>query len=235
MNYKQIKPKKIYEEVTEAIYGMIRSGQLMPGDKLDSVQQLAENFQVGRSAIREALSALRAMGLLEMKQGEGTYVKAFQSEQIHFPLSTVILMNKKDIKNLLEVRKIIETGAVAIAAKNRTEENLNAMKDALADLKKAYENEGLIEKADFKFHLAIAEASQNVLLASLLNHISELTQEAMKETRKISEFSKQASSEEIYEEHLEIYKAISESDGNSAAGAMLKHLDHVEAILKRYF
>ncbi|WNS75760.1 FadR/GntR family transcriptional regulator [Bacillus sp. DTU_2020_1000418_1_SI_GHA_SEK_038] len=235
MKYKQIKPKKIYEEVTEAIYGMIQSGQLMPGDKLDSVQQLAENFQVGRSAIREALSALRAMGLLEMKQGEGTYVKAFDSEQIHLPLSTVILMNKEDIKNLLEVRKIIETGAVAIAAKNRTEGNLHAMKEALDDLKNAYKNEGLIEKADFKFHLAIAEASQNVLLASLLNHISELTQEAMKETHKISEFSKQASSEEIYEEHLEIYKAILESDENYAVRAMLKHLDHVEAILKKYF
>ena len=65
MQYKKIKPKKIYEEVAEAIHGMIRSRQLKPGDKLDSVQQLAENFQVGRSAIREALTALRAMGLID--------------------------------------------------------------------------------------------------------------------------------------------------------------------------
>ena len=62
------KTKKIYEEVAEAIYEMIRTGQLKPGDKLDSVQQLAENFNVGRSAIREALSALKAMGLIEMRQ-----------------------------------------------------------------------------------------------------------------------------------------------------------------------
>lgn len=68
--YKQIKPKKIYEEVAEAILHMIQTGQLKPGDKLDSVQQLAENFQVGRAAIREALTALRAMGLIEMKQGK---------------------------------------------------------------------------------------------------------------------------------------------------------------------
>ena len=63
LQYKQIKPKKIYEEVAEALHEMIRTGQLKPGDKLESVQQLAENFQVSRSATREALSALKAMGL----------------------------------------------------------------------------------------------------------------------------------------------------------------------------
>ncbi|MDR6997848.1 DNA-binding FadR family transcriptional regulator [Neobacillus niacini] len=80
MNYKKIKPKKIYEEVAEAIQDMIRTGKIKPGDKLDSVQQLAENFQVGRSAIREALTSLRAMGLVEMKQGEGTYVRLFEND-----------------------------------------------------------------------------------------------------------------------------------------------------------
>ncbi len=70
MEYKRIKPKKIYEEVAETLLENIKEGSLKPGDRLDSVQQLAENFQVGRSAIREALSALRAMGLLEMKQGK---------------------------------------------------------------------------------------------------------------------------------------------------------------------
>ena len=78
MTYKKIKPKKIYEEVSEELYEMIRSGTLKPGDKLDSIQQLAENFQVGRPAIREALSALSSMGLIEIKQGEGTFVKTFR-------------------------------------------------------------------------------------------------------------------------------------------------------------
>ena len=84
------------------------------------MQQLAENFQVGRSAIREALSALKAMGLIEMKQGEGTYVRQFEASSIHFPLSTAMLMNKDDVINLLEVRKIIEIGAATSAAAKRT-------------------------------------------------------------------------------------------------------------------
>src|SRR4051794_30812075 len=111
VKYKQIKPKKIYEEVAETLHEAIRNGTLKSGDKLDSVQQLAENFQVGRSAIREALSALRAMGLIEMKQGEGTYVLQFEAQNLTFPLSTAMLMNQEDVRNLLEVRKIIEAGA----------------------------------------------------------------------------------------------------------------------------
>lgn len=71
MKYKQIKTKKIYEEVAEALLESIKSGELEPGDKLDSVQALADSFQVSRSAVREALSALKAMGMVEMKQGKG--------------------------------------------------------------------------------------------------------------------------------------------------------------------
>ncbi|KAB2338007.1 FadR family transcriptional regulator [Cytobacillus depressus] len=235
MKYKKIKPKKIYEEVTETIYEMIRTGQLNPGDKLDSVQQLAENFQVGRSAIREALSALRAMGLVEMKQGEGTYIKGFGSEQIAFPLSTAILMNIEDVANLMEVRKIIESGAAASAAKKRTAENLEAMKAALEEMKEANGNEELGEQADLQFHLAIAAASNNQLLSSLLDHVSGLMQEIMKETWRLWLFSKQTTTEKLFDEHMKIYKAIYNQDENAASSAMLEHLGNVEDILKRYF
>ena len=72
---KQVKPKKIYEIVAEQLTEMIVSGKVKPGDRLSSVQQLAEDFNVGRSAIREALSALKTMGYIEIRQGEGTFVK----------------------------------------------------------------------------------------------------------------------------------------------------------------
>lgn len=95
MKYKQIKTQKIYEEVADALLDMIKNGELKPGDKLDSVQALAESFQVSRSAVREALSALKAMGLVEMKQGEGTYLKEFELNQISQPLSAALLMKKR--------------------------------------------------------------------------------------------------------------------------------------------
>ncbi|MGI8386178.1 FadR/GntR family transcriptional regulator [Robertmurraya sp. P23] len=234
MNYKKIKPKKIYEEVAEAIHEMIKLGQLKSGDKLDSVQQLSENFQVGRSAIREALTALRAMGLIEIRQGEGTYVKEFESEQISLPLSTAILMNKEDTANLLEVRKILEAGTAYTASKKRTDQNLKAMEDALREMQVANGDEELNEKADLRFHMSIVEATQNPLLINLMNHVSGLIGETMRETRRLWLFSKQTTVERLYEEHRMIYLAIKEKDGEKARALMLEHIENVESLLQKY-
>jgi len=234
LQYKKIKPKKIYEEVAEAIHDMIRSGLLKPGDKLDSVQQLAENFQVGRSAIREALTALRAMGLIEIRQGEGTYVREFETSQISFPLSTAILMNPEDTAHLLEVRKILEAGTVFSAAEKRTDIQLQAMEEALEEMKRANGNEELGEKADLQFHLAIAESSQNPLLISLMNHVSGLMGETMKETRRLWLYSKQTTTDRLHDEHYAIYQAIKEQDAETARSLMLSHIESVEDILHKY-
>lgn len=235
MDYKIIKPKKIYEEVAETIYEHIQSGKLKPGDKLDSVQQLAENFQVGRSAIREALTSLRAMGLIELRQGEGTYIKEFEASQISFPLSTAILMNKEDIDHLLEVRKIIEVGTVESAAKKRNIQQLEKMKMALNAMKTADGDEELGEEADWLFHIAIAEAAQNPLLLNLMNHVSTLMVETMKETRRVWFFSNQITVGKLYEEHVSIYQAIKEQNANKAKEFMLKHIENVENTLQKYY
>ncbi|MEK3989213.1 FadR/GntR family transcriptional regulator [Robertmurraya sp. FSL R5-0851] len=231
MNYKKIKPKKIYEEVADAIHDMIKSGQFKPGDKLDSVQQLAENFQVGRSTIREALTALRAMGLIEIRQGEGTYVKEFESGQVSLPLSTAILMNLQDTQNLLEVRKILEAGTCYTAAQKRTEEHLQTIETALKEMQLASGNEELNEQADLAFHMSIADATQNPLLVNLMNHVSGLIGETIKETRRLWLFSEQITVDRLYEEHHNIYIAIKEQDGEKARALMLDHLENVESVL----
>ncbi|MCB5236709.1 FadR/GntR family transcriptional regulator [Niallia alba] len=235
MEFKQIRPKKIYEEIAEALHEGIRSGGLRPGEKLASVQQLAENFHVSRSAVREALSALKAKGLIEMRQGEGTYVKEFEADQIMFSFPSAILMEKEDLNHLLEVRRIMEVGAAAAAAKNRTTEDLEKMKQALEEMKQANGIEELGEKSDLNFHLAVAAASQNALLVNLLLNVSDIMQEAMKETRRLWLFSKKTTTERLYEEHLTIYEAIVENNEAEASEAMLYHLQKVEAVLKEYF
>ena len=159
MKYKQIKTKKIYEEIADALIESIRTGELLPGEKLDSVQALSESFQVSRSAVREALSALKAIGLIEMKQGEGTYVKQFDPEQLAFSLSPAFLMKQHDVRQLLEVRTIIETGAVKKAALLRTDDDLHQLRDALEQMKQAEAREEIGEEADLTFHLALAKAS----------------------------------------------------------------------------
>ncbi|KIL73793.1 FadR/GntR family transcriptional regulator [Bacillus badius] len=234
MDYKRIRPRKIYEEVAEAILSMIKSGQLKPGDKLDSVQQIAESFQVGRSAVREALSALRAMGLIEMHQGEGTYVRAFDSKMLSLPVHTALLMKKEDVKNLLEVRRILEMGAVEAAASRWTDDQLDEIKEALDQMKGANDEE-LGEEADFLFHMAIAKASQNDLLISLMNNVSEMMVTTMRETRRLWLYSKKSTLERLTQEHSSIYEAIANRDEAEARRLMLDHLQSVEEVLMKYF
>jgi len=235
LELRKIKPKKIYEEVSEILYEKIRSGELKPGDRLDSVEQLAEQLQVSRSAIREALSALKAMGLIEIKQGSGTFVKSNQSNQLDFPLSTAILTNKQDISHLLEVRKIIEVGAAASAAIHRTEEDIQSMLQILVEMKQVQGDGELGEKVDFQFHAAISAASQNPLLTTLLDQVSGLMIETMKETRRIWLYSKKITSEKLYDEHMQIFLAIKQQNEELAKHAMASHLSNVEKVLIQYF
>lgn len=234
MNYEKIKTKKLYEEVTEQIYGMILRGTLQPGDKLDSVEQLASRFEVGRSAVREALSALKAMGLVEMRQGEGTYIRTFDPKRISLPLSMAVLMKEEDILYLLEVRKIIETGTATIAAKKRTEENLEAMSLAINDMRMENIGEDVGERADFQFHLAIAEATKNPLIIGLLNDVSGLMKESMRETRKIWHHSKLKKMEDLHQDHTDIFNAVRDQDQTKAVQAMNRHLENVEIVLREY-
>lgn len=235
MKYKKIKQKKLYEEVSEAIHEMIKSGALRPGDKLDSVQQLAENFQVGRSAIREALSALRAMGLVEMKQGEGTYIKQFNANDIEFSISSAVLMNKLDVVHLLEVRKILEVGVVGVAAKNRTDEDIVHLQCVLNEMKRAFDQEKKQEKFDILFHTGIANATHNPMLCKLMENVSDMMQINMKETRRIWLYSKEKTVEQIYQDHLQIFKAIINQDDKLAESSMWDHITVVEKNLEPYY
>lgn len=235
IEYKKIKPKKLYEEVADALHELIKSGKLKPGDKLDSVQQLAENFQVGRSAIREALSALRALGLIEIKQGEGTYIKRFNEQKLQFGFSPVQLMNKADVIHLLEVRRIVEIGAVASAAKNRTEQDIKDLYTILARMKDGFGNVNIEEETDIHFHLAISKAAHNPMLYHLMQNVSYMMEANMKETRSIWLLSEEHTVTSIYRDHVRIVEAIVEQDEEKAQRSMWDHLTVVEKNLSAFY
>ncbi|UOR13092.1 FadR/GntR family transcriptional regulator [Halobacillus amylolyticus] len=235
MAYKQIKTRKIYEEVADELLNMIKKGDLKSGDKLNSVQQLAEDFSVGRSAIREALSALRAKGIVEMRQGEGTYIREFDPKVLTTSIATAtVLMSEKDIRDLLEIRRILELGSVSSAVENAKESDIKAIEKALSDMHNAKGDEQLGEKADLRFHMAIAEASHNRFLIDLMDSVSETMVEAMFETRRIWLYSQQRTLEKIYQQHKQIFEAIQSKDSAKAQELMLNHLAEVEHTLLKY-
>ncbi|MDY0404390.1 FadR/GntR family transcriptional regulator [Virgibacillus sp. 179-BFC.A HS] len=233
MEMKRIKPKKIYEEVTDIIIDRVKTGELTPGDKLDSVEQLAKNYGVSRSAIREALSGLRAMGLVEMKQGEGTFITSFDASAFSLPAATALIMKRDDIKELAAVRRIIEIGAVALAAASRHAQDLEPMEKALHLMDDAKGKGELGEKADLEFHLAIASATHNKMLYNLMSSVSDITLEAMRETRRLVLYSDKGMAQ-LLKEHQRIFEAIKDRDQQRAQQEMRDHLIAVERILAAY-
>lgn len=233
MKYKTIQTKKIYEEVTDSLLKMIRSGEFKSGDKLDSVEQMAKNFNVGRSAIREALSGLRALGIVEMRQGEGTYITRFNVSKFAMPVETALLMKREDIKELSEVRKILEVGAAGSASVHYQIEDLQAMKKALQAMQEAKGEGELGEKADLDFHLAIANATHNQMLINLMGSVSDIMVESMRETRLLLLYSEKGMAS-LFKEHQLIFKAIKERDANEAQKNMLDHLIGVEEVLSKH-
>lgn len=220
--------KKISDIVVEKIEDWIRSGKVRPGDKLPSVRQLCEMFNVGRSAVRDALTTLKGKGLVEVRHGEGTFVCHLNTAQL---LPDVLLIRKDDIHKLYQVRKILEAGIVELAAANATEENLENMHHALEDLKNASTLEAW--EADYRFHEEIVKASGNEILVELMDVVSITMKQAIMDCHRII-LSDRTYALEIIKQHSEIFEAIQSRDGKGAREAMYKHLNYVESLLDSY-
>jgi GntR family transcriptional regulator, transcriptional repressor for pyruvate dehydrogenase complex len=233
MPYKRVRVKKVYEQVADSLTELIKTGELKPGDKLDSVEKLAKNFEVGSSTIREALSGLRTMGLVEMRHGEGTYVNSFDPSKFQLPVTSAFLMKLEDVKELYEVRKILEIGTAAQAACVREEEDLLAIEKALIVMEHADGNEELASTADLDFHVAIANATHNKLLMNLMSSVSALISETIQETRKVLLYSENQV-EDLQIEHRRIFEAIKMKQPEQARQAMLEHLQNVQDRLFKY-
>lgn len=220
----KISKTKIYEKIADILLEQIKSGEYAVGDKLPSIQALAKDYGVSVASVREAFNALRTIGVIEIKQGYGTFVT--KKEPVFFDWNESSL-TRKQIEDLLELREVVELATVQKAATHRTDEDLEALSSALQLMQKAVGDGTSGEAADLKFHLAIARSAQNEMLFDLLNNISDVIQETMKETRRVYLFDKEKALRRLYEEHQKIYQAIEQQDSDKAVQQMKSHLAEV--------
>lgn len=233
MELKPIKTRKIYEEIVEQIRDLVLRGELKPGDKLPSERDLVERLKVSRASIREALSALEMMGLLEVRSGEGTFIQKVGAESVIAPLAWMLSVEQGTALELLEVRKILEGQAVYLAAERAEEEDLLEMEQALADMQQEMVTPELGgEKADLRFHYAITRATKNTLLIRLMDTISDLMRHILK-TSRAKLYEGKYSPDILLKEHARIYKAIKSRNAVKASELVLEHLNGVEDELKR--
>ena len=165
-----INKKSLAEEVASKLQEQISLGQYKINEKLPIEAELMKSFGVGRSSIREAMKLLANSGLLRIQQGVGTFVQEVSGTQE--PMDQ--RLKRASLKDLDEVRQLLELKIAEKAAINRTDDDIVAMKQHLANRMKTA-NEGLLEEcveADIQFHIAIAEASKNEILADLYKSAS---------------------------------------------------------------
>ncbi len=227
MKLKPVKTRRIYEEIVEQIRLLVSEGHVKAGDRLPSERDLAERLQVSRASVREALSALEMMGLLEIRSGEGTYIKQVNIDSVVAPLAWVLSMEKDMVLELLEVRKILETQAVVLAAERAEPEEIMDMREALEEMKKDLQAGRLGDSSDHSFHYAIARGTRNKILIRLMNAISDTMYQTLRASR-IKLYESEGVPERLYKEHEDIFKAIESKTPDEACRFMLKHLEGVE-------
>ncbi|MCO1599960.1 FadR/GntR family transcriptional regulator [Desulfosporosinus nitroreducens] len=227
MILKPIRTRKIYEQIVDQIGQLVAQGQLKPGDRLPSERELVERFQVSRASIREAISALEMMGLIEVRSGEGTYIRQVNIESVVTPLAWMLFIEKDTDLELYEARKILEVQAAGLAAERAEENEICEMFEALEVMRRDLELYHLGEEADHNFHYAIARATHNKILFRLMNTLSDTMRKTLKSSRS-KLYEHKDTPEKLYREHLFIYEAIKNHDAKKAQKLMLDHLVGVE-------
>lgn len=206
------------DEVARALIDYVSSGQIGPGEKLPSERQLSEAFGVGRGVIREGIKSLGVLGLVEFRHGGGTYLRHGDSELLPRVIEWGLMLGERRASDLVEARRYLEQITTMLAADRCDDVHLARIEEALTGLRTAKTTDEFVA-ADVAFHLAIADASGNMILANMLKSISSLLRVWIHRVMEAAD-----SFEESYEEHVPVFEAIRVRDRAAAAAAMETHM-----------
>ena len=221
--YTPIQSERLYEQIVQQIEQRIIAGELKVGDQLPAERELAEQFNVSRTAVREAIKALREKGLAEILVGRGTFITNGTSNVVRHTLDLLMKFDSsKGFMNMVEVREILEPEIAALAATRITDEYIAAMQEALDKMDATIDNVEEFVEADLDFHLALAEATQNPIIPALLDPIIDLLREQRILTTLVKGVAQHGQSN-----HKIIIEAVKNHDPQAAREAMRHHLEQI--------
>jgi len=167
---------RLIPKIVETFQDKIIQGELKEGERLPSQDKLAEIMGVSRGTLREGLNQLVLMGIIEMRQGSGTYIRSVTPSTFIQSLSPALIMDKASTRELLDARLWIEGAVASLAAKKATQKDIQELRRILDDMKKNYEEENIDKFIgnDLEFHLMIAKSSKNRVLMKVLETIREI-------------------------------------------------------------
>jgi GntR family transcriptional repressor for pyruvate dehydrogenase complex len=221
--YKVIQASRLYEQIVQQIEESILKGELSEGSQLPAERDLAKQFGVSRTAVREAIKALQEKGLVDAFPGRGTFVTNGTSNSMRRSLDRIIKSGEPDgLAYLVEVREILEPEIAALAAVRATDQDLAAMRESLDVMESARQDSDAFIEADLDFHLALAEAAANPIVLSLIDSIVGLLRE-----QRLRIFRIPGGPECGQHHHMRILEAIQRHDPQEARAAMQAHLSQV--------
>jgi len=221
--YKVVQTSRLYEQIVRQIEDSILKGDLKEGEQLPPERDLALQFGVSRTAVREAVKTLREKGLVEAYPGRGTFITNGTSHSFKHTLDRMMRGGPSEgPANLTEVREILEPEIAALAAQRADEEMVSAMREAVAVMDKSRSDAEAFIEGDLDFHLALAEAAANPLILSLIDSIVGLLRE-----QRLRTYFVQGGPERGQYHHKRILEAIEHRDPQGAREAMRAHLRQV--------
>jgi len=171
MAINRIRRKKVWEEVAEELQRLIVDGHWQKGEQLPSEIELAKEFGVSRSALREALRSLSSMGLVQIRHGEGNFVWYPEAEDFLNPLMPRLLADREDVLAIMEARSMVEVKTAMLAAQRATPEMLAEMEKLLEKMEESRYDREKFARYDHRFHKQIALATQNNVIVKIFEAI----------------------------------------------------------------
>jgi GntR family transcriptional repressor for pyruvate dehydrogenase complex len=220
--------RALSEKIISQISDVLISGALKPGDRLPPERDLAEQFGVSRTAIRDAVKTLSGRGILQVKRGAGIFV-ATSEESVMGRLSelaSALPLQGAELRDLFEVRKALEVKTAGWAAQRRSGHQVERLRRVVEDAYSHTEDFQVLSERDAQFHVAIAEASQNLVLVRVMLTLLDLLELARRESLSIPGRAKLS-----LKDHKRIVEAIEARKPEEARQAMLDHLASVESAL----
>lgn len=221
----------VTDEAIEEIKRLIVSGQLRPGDRMPPEAELANRLGLSRNSLREAVRALTLLRVLDVRQGDGTYVSSLEPHDLLDVMGFVVdLLHDRTSLELIEVRRMLEPEATALAATRITDATLEKLGQLMARMEEAKTVEQLVD-ADATFHDLIVRATNNTVLTSMLRSLATRTLRA----RRYRGIVDDGALTQTHAGHAAIYRALRARDPALARAAALTHVANTQDWLRRAF
>jgi len=217
---------RVSEDAVQQITSLIRSGAYSPGDKLPSERQLTHQLGVSRTSVREALRKLETMGLVEIRQGLGIFIKDPGSQVVQATVLHRLLLEPLTLRKLFELREIVEVEAAGRAALRATPEQMEDMRRWAEAMETAFTRDDVnsMVMADLAFHRQIIVATHNDILVDLVDGLGDMLRDMRRASLSIRD-----SLTDTIAGHRAILAAIEARDSDGARRAMAEHLHRVQA------